>query len=120
MSDRTDRTADPTGATAPAPSVTGIEPGLGGQAHDEYEGRKIVLTPLPSGLWTILLGAMCALLAPLAGFLIGSMIGTGASGREFNPMLLAFFAGIVIGAIGLVVAGLGALRMLRKSADDAA
>ncbi|MDI2099530.1 hypothetical protein [Ruicaihuangia caeni] len=76
-------------------------------------GRPIRLAPLPPGLWGLLLGAGVALLAPLMGFLIGSIIGPGDTQAAINPMFLALFAGIVIGAGGAIWALVSALRLIR-------
>ena len=37
-------------------------------------GRPVVLIPAPPGLWWVLLGALVAVLAPLFGFLIGTIL----------------------------------------------
>lgn len=85
-------------------------------SDEVHPGRDIVLEPLPSGMWQIILGAIAAVLGPLFGFLVGSMMGVGDADATVNPMFLALFIGIVVGGVGTVVALLGALRMLRRRA----
>lgn len=53
------------------------------------------------------------MLAPLFGFLVGSILGAGAPGDAVDPMFLALFTGIVIGGIGVLVAFAGGARLWR-------
>ncbi len=64
----------------------------------------------------IVLGGVVALLAPLGGFLAGSMIGLDRMVGAFDAMSVALFAGMFVGGIGAVVAILGLLRAARRSA----
>lgn len=80
-------------------------------------GRGIVLTPVPAGTWLLALGFGLAGLGPLAGFLAGSMAGIGqgidAGSARFSAIYLFLFLGLAVGALGLVLAGLGGLRVYR-------
>lgn len=80
----------------------------------ETRGRQIRLEPLPPGTWGLLLGVALAVLAPLAGFLIGSIRGPGAPGAPVDPMFLSLFVGIVVGALGIVGALFFAYRLVRR------
>lgn len=63
----------------------------------------------------MVIGALVALLAPLAGFLGGTMVGSSGSGDDLDPLFLWLFVGMVIGGIGGVVAIIGALRWNRAN-----
>jgi hypothetical protein len=39
-------------------------------------GRPIQLTPVPPGVWPVILGGGVTVLGPLFGFLIGTILGT--------------------------------------------
>ena len=82
--------------------------------HVDYEGRNIVLKPVPPGLWLILLGAGAAVLGPAGGFLVGSIIGVGDGDATVNPVFLALVIGLIIGGIGGLVALLGGLKFIRN------
>lgn len=84
--------------------------------HTSQEpGRGIELTPVPPGGSLLVLGIVLAVLGPLAGFLAGSVVGMGDPAQRVNPMFLYLFAGFVLGGLGLGVAGLGGLRLLRHN-----
>lgn len=74
-------------------------------------GRPIDLTPAPPGLWWVLLGAMVAVLAPLFGFLIGTILIGDSSGSAFGPVYLGLFTGVIIGALGVLAAGFGGRKL---------
>lgn len=76
-------------------------------------GRPVVLTDPPAGLWPVLIGAGVALLAPFFGFLIGTAIGPGDPGSLRNPIYLGLFIGVLVGAVGVLVALLGARTLYR-------
>lgn len=78
-------------------------------------GRPVRLVPTPPGLWRVLLGAVVALLAPFFGILIGSGIGSTDDGSRMDPLYWGFFIGGLIGALGLVAAGLGAMALIRHA-----
>lgn len=110
-------TSPPEPGAAPEPrasTLTGTTPpDAGGVAP----GRDIVLKPLPPGLWWVILGAVTAALGPLGGFLVGSIIGVGDPNAEVNPMFISLFVGILVGGVGILVAILGVLRLLRGRAQ---
>ncbi|WP_226437069.1 MULTISPECIES: hypothetical protein [Rhodococcus] len=83
-----------------------------GTAGADRPGRRIVLEPVPPGFWAIVGGAIVAALAPLFGFLVGSMIGLGDDG-DTAPLFLALIVGILVGGAGVGAAVLGARRYLR-------
>ena len=66
------------------------------------------------GVRLIVVGAVVALLAPLAGFLGGTMVGSSTVG-DFDPLFVWLFVGMVVGGIGGVVAIIGALRWNRAN-----
>lgn len=70
------------------------------------------------GLKMIVAGAIILFLAPLAGFLGGTMIGSPASETSLDPMFLWLFVGMVAGGVGGAVALLGVLRWLRSKPND--
>ena len=78
-------------------------------------GRPIRLVPTPPGLWRVLIGVVVALLAPFFGILIGSGIGAAEGGNRMDPLYWGFFIGGLIGALGLVAAGLGAMALIRHA-----
>jgi hypothetical protein len=86
----------------------------GGDDLDAIEaGRPVVLEPTPPGMWRALLGMAVAVLAPLLGFLVGSIVGAGTVGDSIDPMFLSLFIGIVIGGVGTLVALSGGARLWR-------
>ncbi len=93
-----------------------------GQASHERSGeaqrsRDMVLTPVPAGSWPLMLGLALAGLGPLGGFLAGSMVGIGertdGTSPVFSAIYLYLFIGIAIGALGVLMAGFGGLRLYR-------
>lgn len=66
------------------------------------------------GLRMLVLGGLLAVLAPLAGFLGGS-IATGAGSAEIDPLAVWLFGGLVIGGLGAVVAIVGGLRWFQAN-----
>ncbi len=62
-------------------------------------------------------GSVLAILGPLGGFLAGSMIGLSRELGEFDAMFIAMFAGLLLGGVGAVIAGLGLLRYARRDAQ---
>lgn len=79
----------------------------------DTDERPIVLVPMPAGSWWVLLGLGLAGLGPLFGFLAGSMVGTGADGQSFSPIYTYLFIGMVIGGLGVAMAGVGGLKLYR-------
>ena len=74
-------------------------------------GRPVRLVPTPPGFRRLVLGLCAATLAPLFGFLIGSMAGSPDPGPEMNAQYLGLFVGFVLGGLGLAVAFLGGRRL---------
>ena len=64
-------------------------------------------------LQMMVVGAVVAILAPLSGFLAGSMIGPARELGDYDAMFVAMFVGLMIGGAGAVTAGLGVLRFVR-------
>jgi hypothetical protein len=56
-------------------------------------GRPIRLTPVAPGVWLVILGGAVAALAPLLGFLIGSVVGTEAETFGMSSIFLFLFLG---------------------------
>ena len=81
-------------------------------------GRPVRLVPTPPGFWMTLLGAGTAAMAPLFGFLIGSVMGRPAGEALLSPMYWGLFIGVVIGAFGVLVAVLGGRRLWLHSRRD--
>lgn len=86
--------------------------------RDTPPERDVLMAPMPPGSWQLLLGLIIAALAPLGGFLAGSMAGPGAPTDRFSPLFLYLFGGIVLGGVGIVIAGLGGLRFYRHRATS--
>lgn len=63
-----------------------------------------------SGIRMMVLGAVLAVLAPLGGFLAGSIVGPSRSLGDYDAMFVWMFAGLLVGGIGAVVVLLGLLR----------
>lgn len=74
-------------------------------------GRRVVLEPTPPGFWPTVLGVIIAALAPLFGFLAGSMMGAPSEQHVFGPMYVALYVGVMIGAVGVVLALVGGRRL---------
>lgn len=66
-----------------------------------------------TGLRLIISGAVILFLAPLAGFLGGTMVGSSGSAAGLDPLFLWLFPGMVAGGIGGAIALLGVLRWMR-------
>ena len=77
-------------------------------------GRPVVLKPNPPGLWWVLLGVGLAGLAPLFGFLIGSMIGVNDTPSGNDPIFVGLSLGLIIGGAGVAWAIAGGVRWWRS------
>jgi hypothetical protein len=65
------------------------------------------------GIRPVILGSVLAALAPLAGFLGGSIVGDSGADGGLSPLFLWLFGGLLVGAVGAVVAIMGGLRWVR-------
>ena len=66
-----------------------------------------------SGMWLVVLGSVLAILAPLAGFLGGTIVGSSGVDSEMDPLLLWLIVGLGVGGVGVLIAFLGGLRWHR-------
>jgi len=91
-------------------------------AHDDDAvpppGRPIVLEPTPPGLWTVVVGAVIAVLSPLFGFLIGTAIGARDT-EMMSPIFWGLFFGVIVGGCGATAAIVGGWRLYRASGASA-
>lgn len=83
-------------------------------------GRPIRLEPTAPGLWMTILGVAVAALAPLLGFLAGSSIGRADGDGSSDPLYWGLFAGVIIGACGVLLAILGGIRLWRYTHREVA
>ena len=75
-------------------------------AHPPDQGR---------GVRSIIVGSLLAVLAPLGGFLGGSMTGLSGPLDQFDPLFVWLFAGMVVGGIGAAIAIRGGLQWVREN-----
>lgn len=86
------------------------------ETHEIEPGRPVRLVPTAPGFWMTVLGVVVAGLAPLFGFLIGSMIGVAEdSDAWLTPVYLGLLIGVVIGGLGVLMAVLGGRRLWRAT-----
>jgi hypothetical protein len=71
------------------------------------------------GIQMMILGAVVAVLAPLGGFLGGSIVGPAREMGDFDAMFVWMFVGLLVGGIGAVLVLLGLLRWSRATRQDA-
>ena len=83
-------------------------------------GRQVNLTPVPAGIWLIIGGSLVAVLGPMFGFLIGSILGSTTDRGDLSPIYLFLFGGIVVGGLGVGAALLGARRVIRERRESPA
>ncbi|HET6667314.1 MAG TPA: hypothetical protein VFG98_08555 [Intrasporangium sp.] len=69
-------------------------------------GRPVVLEPMPPGWWMVVGGTVLAALAPLFGFLVGSMVGEG-DGEGLDPIQAWLLVGFLVGGVGVAMALMG-------------
>lgn len=67
------------------------------------------------GVRSVILGSLLAVLAPLFGFLGGSMAGTARSLDELDLLVVWLVVGLAIGAIGVAIAIRGGLLWVRAN-----
>jgi hypothetical protein len=89
----------PQAARRAAPRPGEAEHELAAGAADQARGVRLLV-----------LGAVVAVLAPLTGFLVGSMIGPSSDVEDVDAMFVSMFVGLVVGGLGAAVALLGVLR----------
>lgn len=82
------------------------------------EDRPLQPEDLP-GIYLIAGGVLVAVLAPLFGFLGGSMVGTSGGGDSVDRLFLWLTGGLVLGGLGAIVAFLGGLKLVRSRRRDA-
>ena len=81
-------------------------------------GRQVTLTPVPPGVWLIVGGGIVAALAPMFGFLIGSVIGSTTDKSDLSPIYLFLFGGIAVGGLGVGAVLLGARRVIQDRRES--
>jgi uncharacterized membrane protein len=67
------------------------------------------------GMWQVALGAVLAVLAPLAGFLGGTLAGPGEDSVSVDSLLAWLIGGLCVGGIGVLIALGGGLRFHRAN-----
>jgi uncharacterized membrane protein len=67
------------------------------------------------GMWQVALGAVLAVLAPLAGFLGGTLAGPGRDAVNVDSLLAWLIGGLGVGGVGVLIALSGGLRWHRAS-----
>ncbi|MEQ4304632.1 hypothetical protein ABNF97_25180 [Plantactinospora sp. B6F1] len=83
------------------------------------QGRPIELTPVPRGVWLVVLGGGVTALAPLFGFLVGSILGTEDETLGMSSIFLFLFLGFLVAGVGIGIAILGVRRILRTRSQRA-
>lgn len=77
-------------------------------------GRPVELTPAPTGLWWVILGGCVAVLAPMFGFLVGTILTDNRIDHgAFTPLYLGLFLGFVVGGLGVLAVLYGGMRLYR-------
>lgn len=74
-------------------------------------GRPVRLVPTPPGFWRMVLGVGLAVLAPMFGFLAGTMTGSPDPSAAMTPLYWGLLLGFVLGGLGAVIAVLGGRRL---------
>lgn len=67
------------------------------------------------GVQMMVLGTVIAVLAPLGGFLGGSMVGPARQVGDLDAMFVWMFVGLLIGSVGAVLVLLGLVRWNRAA-----
>ena len=96
-----------------------LDPDSNATAPDLAGGRQVVLEPMPPGWWMVIGGTVLAALAPLFGFLVGSMIGEG-DGDGMDPIQLWLLLGFLVGAAGVALALMGGYTILDRRREESA
>lgn len=85
---------------------------------DITPGRPVRLAGTPPGSSVLILGVVIAALAPLLGFLGGSLMGAESPGEFlFEPIYWGLFLGVIIGAMGVLMSILGGVRLWRHNKE---
>lgn len=85
---------------------------------DITPGRPVRLAKTPPGSATLVLGLVIAALAPLLGFLGGSLMGEEPPGQFlFEPIYWGLFLGVIIGAVGVLMSIVGGRRLWLHNKD---
>lgn len=87
--------------------------------HVEAEADRLVQPDELPGIHRIILGTVIAVLAPLFGFLGGSMVGA-EGGETVQPLYYWLMGGIVVGGIGTLIAIVGGVRLVRARRESRA
>lgn len=87
---------------------------MSGQGRDVADPAEPAETDM-RGMWQVALGAVLAVLAPLAGFLGGTLAGPSDTVVDVDPLLAWLIGGLAVGGIGVLVAFLGGLRWHRAN-----
>ena len=67
------------------------------------------------GIGSIIIGAALTIFAPLTGFLGGTIVRSSDTISNLDSLYLWLFGGMFIGAIGVIIAIIGALRWTRAN-----
>lgn len=84
-------------------------------AASGHQPRDAATPDRTRGIKATVLGGVVMVLAPLFGFLGGSMSGVGGTVGGPDPLAVWLLGGMVIGGIGGIIAILGLLRWTRSS-----
>lgn len=85
------------------------------EEHVISPGRPVRLVPTAPGFWMTVLGVCIAALAPLFGFLLGSMLARPEGDVMFDAVYTGLFVGVIIGGIGVALAVWGGVRLWRHT-----
>ncbi len=69
--------------------------------------------PAP-GFWLVVLGCGLAFLAPLAGFLGGTIWGVDVNGQDIGALSFWLIGGLGVGGIGVLTAFAGGMKWMRS------
>lgn len=95
-------------------SAMGNENPLLREERARADAERAADAPAKPGTWTAILGALLAVLAPLVGFLTGTIFGVQSEGPFGLPWLwIWMFVGLVVGGIGGIAAIIGIVRLTR-------
>ncbi|GEO93371.1 MULTISPECIES: hypothetical protein [Kocuria] len=81
----------------------------------ERRSPNSALTDRSRGIKMAILGGSAMVLAPLFGFLGGTMTGVGSNTGGPDPLAVWLLGGMIVGGIGGIITILGLLRWTRSS-----